>query len=139
MLALHLLNQMACAGTHNDHLLGLQRLFSLDWTLQLEPANNQMLDRVLKNICVQIMCQPGQQFEAEEKIFYRDVIQFNSRKSMQNLHVPSFFRTKTMVLDQGELLGLITFFSSISFTCSSTISRSAFGKRRALLVLLLLF
>ena len=76
MLALHLLNQMACAGTHNDHLLGLQRLFSLDWTLQLEPANNQMLDRVLKNICVQIMCQPGQQFEADESIFYRDVIQF---------------------------------------------------------------
>ena len=55
---------MACAGTHND-LLGLQRLFSLDWTLQLEPANNQMLDRVLKNICVQIMCQPGQQLSGQ--------------------------------------------------------------------------
>ena len=50
------------------------------------------------------------------------VLEFNFRKSIQNRRVPSFFRTRTMALHQGDLDGQIAPPSSMSCRFSRTSS-----------------
>ena len=50
------------------------------------------------------------------------VLEFNFRKSIQNWRVPSFFRTRTMALHQGDLDGRIAPPSSMSCRFSRTSS-----------------
>lgn len=56
------------------------------------------------------------QCEEEDKHLF--VSQFNFRKSIQNLGVPSFFLTKHMFTDEGLLLGSIICSNILSISLS---------------------